>query len=77
MRVLADAIADPDAAAKTAVALLTSNGNHNFLSHEGEVFRWNTEAGIISSTTPEGTGYAIPDDVSFWDGDGVGGSALI
>ena len=64
MRGLADAVADPDAAANTAVALINANGNPSFLSPEGEVFRWNTEAGIIASTTPEGTGYAIPDDAS-------------
>ena len=40
MRGLADAIADPAAAAAIAVELINGNGNPNFLSPEGETFRW-------------------------------------
>jgi ABC-type nitrate/sulfonate/bicarbonate transport system substrate-binding protein len=58
---LADAIADPEAAANTAVELINSSGNHNFLSPEGEVFRWTTDAALISELTPAGTGYGVPD----------------
>ncbi len=54
---LADAIADPEAAANTAVELINSGGNPNFLSPEGEVFRWTTDAALISELTPAGTGY--------------------
>ena len=53
---LADAIADPEAAANTAVELINSGGNPNFLSPEGEVFRWTTDAALISELTPAGTG---------------------
>ena len=60
-RGLADAVADPAAAAEAAVALITSNGNPNFLSPEGEVFRWETEAQLILDGTPEGTGLGVPD----------------
>jgi ABC-type nitrate/sulfonate/bicarbonate transport system substrate-binding protein len=48
MRGLADAVADPAAAANTAVGLINENGNPNFLSPEGEVFRWETEAALIA-----------------------------
>ncbi len=58
---LADAIADPEAAANTAVELINSGGNPNFLSPEGEVFRWTTDAALISELTPAGTGYGIAD----------------
>jgi NitT/TauT family transport system substrate-binding protein len=51
---LASAIADPAAAAAAAVGLVVANGNPNFLSPEGEVFRWATEAELISSRTPTG-----------------------
>jgi len=56
---LADAIADPEAAANTAVELINSGGNPNFLSPEGEVFRWTTDAALISELTPAGTGFGI------------------
>ena len=56
---LADAIADPEAAATTAVALINSGGNPNFLSPEGEVFRWSTDAALISELTPAGTGFGV------------------
>jgi NitT/TauT family transport system substrate-binding protein len=58
---LADAIADPEAAANAAVELINSGGNPNFLSPEGEVFRWTTDAALISELTPAGTGYGVPD----------------
>lgn len=54
MKGLNDAIADPAAAAAVAVALINGNGNPNFLSEEGETFRWKTDAGLIVSTTPDG-----------------------
>jgi len=59
MRGLADAIADPEAAANMAVELINSGGNPNFLSPEGEVFRWSTDAALISELTPAGTGFGV------------------
>ena len=47
MRGLADAIADPAAAAAIAVERINGNGNPNFLSPEGEAFRWSTDAAAI------------------------------
>ena len=60
-RGLADAVADPATAAKQAVDLISSNGNPNFLSEDGEVFRWETEAQLIHDGTPEGMGLGVPD----------------
>ena len=49
MRGLADAVADPAAAAATALrAASTAGGNPNFLSPEGETFRWATDAASIA-----------------------------
>jgi NitT/TauT family transport system substrate-binding protein len=54
MKGLADAVADPDAAAQAAVDLINSNGNPNFLSPEGEQYRWRTESGLVTQFTPAG-----------------------
>jgi ABC-type nitrate/sulfonate/bicarbonate transport system substrate-binding protein len=54
VRGLNDAIADPAAAAAVAVELINGSGNPNFLSQEGETFRWQTDADLITSTTPAG-----------------------
>jgi NitT/TauT family transport system substrate-binding protein len=61
MRGLADAVADPEAAANIAVEKINAGGNPNFLSPEGEVFRWATEAALISDANPADTGLATPD----------------
>ena len=60
---LADAIVDPAAASAIAVELINGNGNPNFLSPEGETFRWATESQLIVDTTPDGTGFGVPDAV--------------
>jgi NitT/TauT family transport system substrate-binding protein len=54
MRGMEDAIADPDAAAQAAVDLINSNGNKNFLSPEGEQYRWRIESALVTDYTPEG-----------------------
>lgn len=61
MRGLADSLADPVATANIAVEKVNANGNPNFLSPEGEVFRWETDAELIVSTTPEGVAFGVPD----------------
>ena len=60
LRGLADAIADPEAAAADAFALAEANGNPSFLSVEGETFRWTTDVDAIVSSTPEGSAIAVP-----------------
>jgi NitT/TauT family transport system substrate-binding protein len=58
---LQDAIADPAAASAIAVDRINGAGNPNFLSPEGETFRWETESQLIADTTPEGTPVGLPD----------------
>lgn len=60
LRGLAAAIADPEAAAAAAVELVEAGGNPNYLSPEGEVFRWSTEAGIVAGGTPDGAAPGAP-----------------
>lgn len=60
MRGLAEAIADPDAAAAIAVERINGHGNPAFLSEEGEMFRWATDARTITASTPEGSDVGVP-----------------
>lgn len=64
---LADAVADPVAAAEAAVALIVENGNPNFLSPDGEIYRWETEAELVMEGTPEGVGLGVPDAETLQD----------
>lgn len=61
LRGLAAGIEDPAAAAAAAVELIVANGNPNFLSPEGEVFRWAVEAELIASRTAAGVAPGTPD----------------
>ncbi len=61
MRGLADAIADPAAAAAVSVDLINGNGNPNYLSPEGETFRWATDAQLITDTTPADSFPGVPE----------------
>lgn len=54
LRGLEDALADPDAAAATCFEAITAAGNKNFLSSDGELFRWRREAEIVKASTPVG-----------------------
>ncbi len=63
LRGLLDAIAEPNAAAERAVALVEANGNPNFLSPEGEIFRWSTEATIVAEGAVGGSVPGTPDPV--------------
>lgn len=58
----ADAAADPDAAVDLAVKRINANGNRNFLSPDGERFRWKIESKVVASSTPAGSavGLIIP-----------------
>ncbi|MEQ1873335.1 MAG: ABC transporter substrate-binding protein [Ilumatobacteraceae bacterium] len=54
MRGLADAIADPAAAAQIAVDAINANGNAIFLTPEGEVARWAVESQLVAAgATPD------------------------
>jgi NitT/TauT family transport system substrate-binding protein len=50
MKGLADALADPKAAAGIAVDMINANGNAQHLSPEGEVARWTVESGLIKDS---------------------------
>ena len=60
MRGLADAVADPDAAAAIAVEFINANGNAMFLSPEGETARWNVDAGLVADTNAN-TALGVPE----------------
>lgn len=60
MRGLADAIADPAAAAATAFGRAEASGNPAFLSIEGETFRWSTDAAAIVASTPADSPIGAP-----------------
>jgi NitT/TauT family transport system substrate-binding protein len=61
MRGLADALADPQAAAESSIALAEAGGNPSFLSLEGETFRWQTEAGLLEESYAGGQPPGVPD----------------
>ena len=42
-----DAIADPDAAVAASLEMIQAGGNKNFLSDEGESFRWQVEKDLV------------------------------
>ena len=44
---MADALADPAAAVAASLALIKAGGNKNFLSDEGETFRWQVESQLV------------------------------
>jgi len=81
MRGLADAVADPDAAAAIAVGFINANGNAMFLSPEGETARWGVESKLVTSTNVN-TALGVPeldkltDEVTTYAGIGLfGGKA--
>jgi ABC-type nitrate/sulfonate/bicarbonate transport system substrate-binding protein len=57
----AAAVADPDAAVAAAVKRIDAAGNPNFLSPDGEGFRFTTEAKIVADATPAGVGQGVID----------------
>ena len=89
LRGLATAIADPDLASAAAVELIEAGGNPNFLSVEGEIFRWRTEAELIATTTPDDVAPGTPDvaglanevaayaEVELFGNDGAGDGGIV
>ena len=81
---LSEAVADPDTASALAVERINAGGNPNFLSPEGEAYRWITDAQAIVDTTPSGMNFGVPvaeelqSQIAAYDAVGVygdGGSA--
>jgi hypothetical protein len=66
LRGLADTIADPEAAAEAAFALVEAGGNPNFLSPEGEAFRATTDMETVVAALPDGAfpGVVVPDELA-------------
>jgi len=60
MRGLADALADPAAAAAIAVEAINANGNAMYLSPEGETARWQAEARMILDDTHSDAAHGLP-----------------
>jgi ABC-type nitrate/sulfonate/bicarbonate transport system substrate-binding protein len=62
LRGYADSVTDVDGAVDLAVKRINANGNRNFLSPDGERFRWRLEAKVVTDNTPKGTatGLIIP-----------------
>jgi NitT/TauT family transport system substrate-binding protein len=60
MRGLADAIADPAAAAEIAVEAINANGNALYLSPDGEVARWGVESELIAAGVAPGAPLGLP-----------------
>lgn len=61
MRGLADALADPQVAVDLTLDLINGGDNPNFLSPEGESFRWATESQLVLDDATPGEGFAVPD----------------
>jgi NitT/TauT family transport system substrate-binding protein len=60
LRGLQDALARPRVAAQVAVDRINAGGNPNFLSAEGETFRWRTEATLIEQSTSKNEHAGVP-----------------
>ena len=61
MKGLADALADPEAAATIAVDMINANGNASHLSADSEIARWNVESGLVSGSTASTLPIGVPD----------------
>ncbi|MDO8392750.1 MAG: ABC transporter substrate-binding protein [Actinomycetota bacterium] len=60
MRGLADAIADPEAAANIAVEAINANGNALYLSPEGEIARWGVESRLVEQSVTADAPLGVP-----------------
>ena len=60
MRGLADAIADPKAAAQVAVDEINANGNALFLSPDGEIARWGVESKLVAEGVTSAAPLGLP-----------------
>lgn len=54
MRGMEDALANQDEAVDIAFAAITAGGNKNYLSEDGERYRWKREAALVQDSTPTG-----------------------
>jgi hypothetical protein len=61
MKGLADALADPAAAAEVAVDMINANGNAQQLSPDGEIARWGIESKLVDNMTASALPIGVPD----------------
>ena len=62
MRGLADALADPDAAAEVAIEKMNGAGNPKRLSLEGERARWEVESKLVGNVANASQPAGVPQD---------------
>ena len=60
-----NAIADPEGAVKIAVAAIDSAGNQNYLTEQGELYRWKAELKVVQASTPAGEPIGLIDPAVF------------
>jgi NitT/TauT family transport system substrate-binding protein len=60
MKGLADAVADPAAAAKASVDAINGNGNALYLTPEGETARWKVESKLVGDSAAPGAPLGLP-----------------
>jgi ABC-type nitrate/sulfonate/bicarbonate transport system substrate-binding protein len=65
LRGMEDAVADPQAAVEICVEAIEAAGNQNFLSLEGEGFRWEAELAEVVASTPDGDPVGLIDGALF------------
>ena len=51
----ADAVADPAGAVAISLKEINAAGNQNYLTEEGETYRWQQESAIVAKGTPPGS----------------------
>jgi NitT/TauT family transport system substrate-binding protein len=51
----ADAVADPSGAVAISLKEINAAGNQNYLSAQGETYRWQQESAVVAKGTPAGT----------------------
>jgi ABC-type nitrate/sulfonate/bicarbonate transport system substrate-binding protein len=61
----ADAVADPPGAVAISIKEINAAGNQNYLSAQGETFRWQQESAIVAKGTPAGTAPGLIDPAVF------------
>jgi ABC-type nitrate/sulfonate/bicarbonate transport system substrate-binding protein len=72
-----DAMADPAGAVQLSVEQINAAGNQNFLTAEGETYRWNQEMAVVKEGTPAGEPVGLIDPALFqkeydtYEADGV------
>jgi len=62
LRGYADAVADPAGAVALAIKRINAAGNQNYLTQEGETYRWQQESAVVQRGTPAGEPVGLVDE---------------